>query len=229
MPPQIFTLFPTLPCELRQLIWLLTLSGPSKIVPFTPYDSEFFHMPNKAPIDHSPITLQITRESRAIALRHYSTWHNAAAFGFQYVDFNVDTIRFRASDFETAQWNERWTQSKTAMLRLSKADFWRITRVEITFMESEGFGKEVRKWIERWLFTLFPAVKELDVVWACGRTVDERGRSDRDAGEKRVKDEVDLATEWGKDLLEELEGKRGDEWKWKAPALSVRWVEFPEW
>lgn len=228
MPSQNFTLFSTLPYELRQLIWFFTLPDPRHIVPFTPYNPELFHTSNKAPKDHSPIALCITRESRALALRHYSTWHNAAALGYQYIDFNIDTICFRASDFETRETNGRWTQAKAALLRLSKADVFRISRVEITFVGTEGFGREVKGWIESWLVKLFPGVRELDVVWVCGRMVEESRRTgDWDAGEKLVKDEVDLARELGNAVLEEVEGKRGD--GWKAPGLSVRTVEADEW
>ncbi len=97
--------------------------------------------------------------------------------------------------------------------------------MQIMFAESEHFGKDLKAWISRWLVVLFPGVRELEAVWYyCWAQMRVRPRSTvRDTFEKMVKDEVDMAREMGDCLLEEIEGKRGD--NWKAPVLSVRWME----
>jgi hypothetical protein len=226
MSSQTFTLFASLPNELRQLVWRFSLPGAQTLVPFEPYNDGVFHTPNKAPKDHFPTALRITRESRAVALLHYSNWLNAAAFGWQYIDFSIDTICFAASDFVEKVVNRLYSPGvNTTLLRLKKADLWRITRVQIMFAESEHFGKDLKAWISRWLVVLFPGVRELEAVWYyCWAQMRVRPRSTvRDTFEKMVKDEVDMAREMGDCLLEEIEGKRGD--NWKAPVLSVRWME----
>ena len=221
MYPPAFTLFPSLPNELRQLVWLFTLPGPRKVIPFTTYNVKFFYEPGKAPKNHCPVTLRINRESRAVALRHYSNWYNAAALGYQYVDFNIDTICFNASDFEQKE-ASRWApEVRMALLKLSRADLWRITRLEITFSE-DNFARDLKGWITRLLTTLFFSVKELKIVWVDKVTMNGL-RTPRyggtDACWNKVKIEINTAMELANDCLEEIEKQRGG--GWKAPILSI--------
>jgi hypothetical protein len=229
MASQIFTLFPDLPNELRQHIWLFTLPGPRKIVPFTAYSTGLYHEPNKGPKDHCPLTLRINRESRAIALRHYTNWHNAAALGYQYVDFNVDTVWFSATDFEDRSHMPRFTPGiQTALLKLSKADLWKIRRLEITFSRlTASFPKDMKAWVEKWLMALFPGVRELHVVWAWGLAMGEEhrlGRRDPDLTAEIVKGNVDAAMEVARTTLEEIERRRVG--GWTAPVLGIDTIEW---
>jgi hypothetical protein len=233
MSSQTFTFFPALPSELRQQIWLFTLPGPRKIVPFTAYTTGLFHEHNKGPKDHLPLTLHINRESRAIALKHYKNWHNAAALGYQYVDFNVDTVCFLNPDFYDRSHMPRYSPGiQAALLKLSKADLWKIRRLEITFSGIRTtFPNELKAWIEKWLMALFPGVKELHVVWAWGFAMDEAyrgGGRDPDLIAKIVKGDVDAAMEVVRATLEEIERKSGS--GWKAPVLRIDTTEWAvEW
>jgi hypothetical protein len=230
MASQTFTLFPTLPGELRQQVWLFSLPGPRKIVPFTAYTpGEECLEPNRVSKDHCPSTLQVNRESRAIALKHYTNWHNAAALGYQYVDFNVDIVCFSAPDFEDRSHMPRVTPgNQTALLRLSKADLWKIRRLEITFSKFRTtFPTDLKAWIEKWLLALFPGVRELHVVWAWGFAMDEvyiLGSTAPDLIAEAVKRDVDAAMELARTSLEEIVRKRGG--GWTAPVLRIDTIEW---
>src|SRR5277367_1421779 len=98
MSSETFHLFPKLPIELRRMIWAFALPGPRQIKLFTKPDACLVR--RKSTKGLAPIILSANREAREVALRHYETWHNADAFGYQYIDFAIDGIYFEAVDFE---------------------------------------------------------------------------------------------------------------------------------
>jgi hypothetical protein len=58
------------------------------------------------------------------------------------------------------------TSKQIALLEYSKADLWRIRRLQITFSDFRpDFPLDLHKWIERRPVALFPGVRELNVVW----------------------------------------------------------------
>jgi 2EXR family len=216
-----FTLFPRLPYELREMVWRFSLPDPRKIVPFTAYNVDFFHEPNRPPKDHCPANLRVNRDSRTVALRHYSNWHNAAALGYQYIDFDIDTVCFSASDFLSKNPAGGVPEAQSALLKLSRADLLRIGKLEISF-ERIDFAKDLKWWISRWLVVLFPGVKELKGVWAHEESLEQLLMADGPEScshWKVVKAEIESARELATDCLEEIEKRKRD--SWKAPALSV--------
>ncbi len=117
---------------------------------------------------------------------------------------------------------------QTALLKLSKADLWKIGRLEITFSELRTtFPKDLKAWVEKWLMALFPGVRELHVVWAWGLSMGEAyrlGRRDPDLIAKIVKGDVDAAMEVARTSLEEIERKRSG--GWMAPVLRIDTIEW---
>ena len=98
-----FTYFAKLPPELRNMIWEETFPGPriirflidGKIVYF-PGPSEF--LKTRAEGASVPSTLQVNRESRGVARRHYTlTFETKLHRGPIYVDFRRDTMFFPTS------------------------------------------------------------------------------------------------------------------------------------
>ncbi|KAH8784373.1 hypothetical protein BGZ57DRAFT_925369 [Hyaloscypha finlandica] len=97
-PPSLkFTLFPKLPPELRNKIWEFALPGPRKITIET-WDCVIVHVKlqhrhrqqqNKSDI---PVTLHVCRDSRAIALKHYSLAFSYRLLRAVYFDFEIDTL-----------------------------------------------------------------------------------------------------------------------------------------
>ncbi len=117
---------------------------------------------------------------------------------------------------------------QTALLKLSKADVWKIRRLEITFSGlRSAFPQGLKAWIEKWLMALFPGVRELHVVWAWGLSMFEGsrlGRRDPDLIAKIVKGDVDAAMELARTSLEEIERKSGG--GWMAPILRNDIIEW---
>lgn len=93
--------------------------------------------------------------------------------------------------------------------------------MEITFSE-DNFAKDLKRWITRWLTTLFLSVKELKCVWV-DKAMTNGLRRPRyggpDACWNKVKVEIDIAMELANECLEEIGKQRGG--GWKAPVLSI--------
>jgi hypothetical protein len=134
-----------------------------------------------------------------------------------------------ASDFAKrgAGLNVRTTDRQTALLKLSKADLWRIRSLEIEFSEyGSTFPKDLEKWIKKWLVALFAGVRELNVLWVWGfGTIGglRAGARDKETIRRFVKGEVDSAMEMARSALEEIERQRGG--GWKAPSFNISSLE----
>ena len=214
---EIFHLFPYLPIELRNLIWTFSLPGPRRIVPLTTYRTLEDIPPKKTSISKKDlVALRVNRESRSIALRHYSNWHHAASFGYQYVDFSIDTIYFEAASFNLA------TPSIT-LLKLTKADFGRITTLDLGFRSLENVGKRLSRLISNWVLNIFTCVSEINALVVTYTT-----RSlpfDMDM-EERLKKIVNEAKVMGDESLELIAARKAEAGIfWVVPSLNVRTLE----
>jgi hypothetical protein len=198
MPPTTFHLFPTIPIELRHLIWTFALPGPRRIAPstvpshkLTPWDSRSPTPKHCCP--YNPVTLAVNRESREVALRHYQTWFNASSVGYQYIDFSIDAIYFDAAAFVVQS-----NFPRMALLKLARIDMQRIETLDLVFYGlRSGTGEELKKWIRRCL-RVFTGVRELRVLLYA--VADWMGHLDV---EEEVRKMVDLTRDLGEKGLEE--------------------------
>jgi hypothetical protein len=224
---QDFHLFPNLPLELRRLIWTFSLPGPRRIIPFTTYNTSELSPEGTFSRNHTTyrdlIALQINRESRSLALRHYTNWHHAASFGYQYVDFSIDSIYFEENAFVTKESPHVTPSSNpvvgtpTTLLKLSRADLSRIKNLDVAFREVEG-EEEVKKrlsiWIPRWLGRVFTAVEVFNVLFVLGR---DEGWTD-DHVQKVVNETKFLGDE---KIGEIVRRKERQGLVWRPPLLTV--------
>lgn len=105
---------------------------------------------------------------------------------------------------------------KTMLLKLSKADMWKIKGLRLTF---RGDIVPLSAWVGKWLETLFPALVELNVVWAFIRNIHKWDLMN-EGSEKKVRDYLDEVKVIGDKSLDEIVAKRGG--KRVPPVLSVR-------
>jgi 2EXR family len=224
---QDFHLFSNLPLELRRLIWTFSLPGPRRIIPFTTYNTSELSLEGTFTRNHTTyrdlIALQINRESRSLALRHYTNWHHAASFGYQYVDFSIDSIYFEEDAFVPKESPHVTPNSNpvvgtpTTLLKLSRADLSRVKNLDVSFTEVEG-GEEVKKrlsmWISKWLGGAFTAVEVLNVL-----LVVERGEHWTNDRVQKVVNETKF---WGDEKIGEIvRRKERQGLVWKPPLLTV--------
>jgi hypothetical protein len=177
---QDFHLFPHLPLELRHLIWTFSLPSPRRIIPFTTYNTlelspEGIFSRNLTTY-HDLIALQINRESRSLALRHYTNWHHAASFGYQYVDFSIDSIYFEEDAFVPKESPTVTVNSNpafgtpTTLLKLSRADLSRIKNLDIAFRNIDEVRNRLSMWIPKWLVGGFTGVEVLKILLVLERS-----------------------------------------------------------
>lgn len=89
--------------------------------------------------------------------------------------------------------------------------------------------KPLKAWIGKWLETMFPALVELNVIWASTRNisewdlVDENGES---IGKRKVRDVLDEVKVMWDNSMNEIAARRGG--IWVPPVLRVRWEEVPD-
>jgi len=219
-----FHLFPNLPLELRRLIWTFSLPGPRRIIPFTTYNTLELSPEGTFSRNHTTyrdlIALQINRESRSLALRHYTNWHHAASFGYQYVDFSIDSIYFEEDTFVPQEIPHVTANSNpvvgipTTLLKLSRADLSRIRNLDVAFREVEEVKNRLSMWISKWLGGVFPAVEVLNVILVVGR--------DQDWTDDRVQKVLNETKFLGDEKIGEIvRRKERQGLVWRPPLLTV--------
>jgi hypothetical protein len=215
---QDFHLFPNLPLELRRLIWKFSFPGPRRIIPFTTYNTLELGPEGTFSRNHTTyrdlIALQINRESRSLALRHYSNWHHAASFGYQYVDFSIDSIYFEEDAFSPRQHPDIPLNTPTTLLKFSRADLNRIRNLDVSFREAEEVKNRLNIWIPRYLGRVFTAVEVFKVLLVVGR--------DEDWPDDRVRKVVNEMKFLGDEKIGEIvRGKERQGLVWRPPLLTV--------
>jgi len=221
---QDFHLFPNLPLELRRLIWTFSLPGPRRIIPFTTYNTSELSLEGTFTRNHTTyrdlIALQVNRESRSLALRHYANWHHAASFGYQYVDFSIDSIYFEEDAFVPKESPHITMNSNpivgtpTTLLKLSRADLSRIKNLDVSFREMDEIKDRLSMWIPKWLGGVFPAVEMLNVLLVVGR--------DEDWTDESVQKVVNETKFLGDEKIGEIvRRKERQGLVWRPPLLTV--------
>ncbi|KAK0102580.1 hypothetical protein ONS95_006190 [Cadophora gregata] len=93
-----FTVFPKLPLEIRQMIWVLSLEP--RIIEICIGDASDFY--SKAKL---PAALQVSKESRGTVNSQYSLCFGSTSYPAQTLfNFNLDTLYFDRSKAEYAGW-----------------------------------------------------------------------------------------------------------------------------
>ena len=191
--PRRFTLFPTLPFELRLRIWSFVAPGPRTVS--IKYNARFFRelgQGNPAAAgwrspDPVPIILHICRESRAEALKLYRlAFGSYLRSGTIYFDFSKDTLRFGNNQGDAYMTVPEMLQSGPIDYMLDiflGGDFYGAEDAEkvqymITDIDESVYGRRAFCWDEIRLFT---GLKELTIMpWDEDEMADELMRGYRD-------------------------------------------------
>ncbi|KAH8665043.1 hypothetical protein BGZ60DRAFT_529388 [Tricladium varicosporioides] len=162
-----FSLFRTLPFELRCEIWILSLPGPRSILPFR-QDQSRIRCEDISAV-RNPTALRVCQESRSVAQRYYQTWSNAKEMGYQYIDFKNDSIISKSDWFSLPGLTTRHvTFNSLSSQLLPKVDRKRIEKVELRMFGPDayhrgGIGLLLSHWAEHCMPHVFPSVKQIDV------------------------------------------------------------------
>lgn len=151
-----FHLFPDLPPEIRLQIWEATLPRPRHVGPLIP-EPRLSMRKRRAPYQSDPIALKICRESREIALLHY-TRRDASHLKFweirddvkycSYVDFKIDIAYF----YEMELWElPPGVGDDVGVQFFSEKEMGSVERLWIVHDGIVNLGRDLARWMEVWL------------------------------------------------------------------------------